>query len=248
MEINRTKRTRTASETGVGTALDHSPIATLLIIFVTTLLTGSQILFPALLPALDRNFGAVQAGQLWRLVTPRFVQPDIWPQFVLLAIVAAVGMPVERRYGSLTWIVAWLAGGIAGEVVSYSWQPQGAGASLGLCGVIGAWSFMMLRREEVPWRVAPVALAFIAYLTGVAAGAVLVGEVGSAIVAGSLIQLRRLRPGLEQWNGLSRPLGVACLCGGLVLTALRDQHGPPLLAGAVITAVMAEILVVLREP
>src|SRR4051794_8229350 len=105
------------------------PIATIAIIGITTIVTSLQFFYPVLLPTLDRNLSALRAGQWWRLITPRFVQPDIWPQYILLVILAIVGPSVERRLGSVRWLVLWLVGGLVGEMVSFAWEPLGAGAS-----------------------------------------------------------------------------------------------------------------------
>lgn len=215
------------------------PIATLSLIVITAIVTSLQWVYPALLPALDRNVDALQAGQWWRLVTPRFVQPAIWPQYILLALLAVTGAPVEQRFGSLWWLVLWLVGGLTGEAVSFAWQPHGAGASVGLCGLIGAWLVLLLRRAPAgAWWVTAVVFAFITDLIGLAAGTPLVAAVAAAIVAALLIQVYQ-RTG--RWPWLTPTLGVAGLIGGLILTGLRDQHGPPLLAGACVAAIILAI-------
>lgn len=222
-----------------GTARHLLPVATIGVIGITAIVTSLQVVYPALLPALDRNPDAFRAGEWWRLITPRFVQPDIWPQYVLLAILALVGPTVERRYGSVHWLVLWLVGGITGELVSFAWQPRGAGASMGICGIIGAWLVLLLRCEdEGSWPVAVVVFAFVTDLIGVAAGSVVAGAVGAAFVASVLVQLRR-RDTL--WRRLMPYLGMAGLLGGLILTGLWDQHGPPLLAGAAVAVLSLSI-------
>ncbi len=210
------------------------PVATAGIIAITAVLTSLQIFYPALLPALDRNLEALRAGQWWRLVTPRFVNPEIWAQYILLAILALVGPVVERRFGSLRWLALWFAGGLTGDVVSFAWQPRGAGASVGICGIIGAWLLLLLRGENREhWVTAVVTLTFTADLVGIAAGSPLFAAAAAAIVASLVIQLRR-REAL--WHRMTPYLGLIGLLGGLILSALQDQHGPPLLVGAGVTA------------
>src|SRR5262245_38670964 len=160
------------------------PIATFTIIAVTTIVTSLQFFLPALLPALDRNPSALAAGQWWRLVTPRFVQAEIWPQYLLLAILAMVGPSVERRFGSLRWLALWLIADLTGEAASLAWQPQGAGASIGICGIIGAWLVMLLRRDpDTSQLVAVVVFWFITDLAATAVGGPLLGAVIAALVA-----------------------------------------------------------------
>lgn len=91
---------------------DALPVATISIFVISATLTSLRLLYPMLLPALDRNLEALRAGQWWRLVTPRFVNPEIWTQYVLLVILALVGSAVERQYGGLRWLMLWLAAGI----------------------------------------------------------------------------------------------------------------------------------------
>lgn len=234
--MGTTQHTRedTTPQAEQGSAQRSLPIATISIVAITAIITSIQLIYPALLPAFDRDLGALRAGAWWRLITPRFVQPDIWPQYVLLAILAVVGSPVERRYGSLLWLVFWLVGGVTGEVVSFAWQPQGAGASVGICGIMGAWLVLLLRRENAGhWLVVVVVFAFIANLVGSAAGSLVLAAVVAALVAALLIQLRHHE---AHWHRLAPYLGSAGLLGGLILSGLRDQHGPPLLAGASVAA------------
>lgn len=215
------------------------PIATLAVLGITAITTGLQWLYPALLPALDRNAAGLLAGQWWRLITPRFVQPDIWPQYILLAMLAVVGIPLERRLGSLRWLAVWLTAGVVGEGISYLWQPQGAGASLGLFGLMGAWLVLVLRRESAgPWWVAAVVLALLVDLIGVAVSSALVGAMAAAVVAALVVPLAQR----VAWSHLAPALGVAGLLGGLILTVLRDQHGPPLLTGAYVAAILVAVV------
>jgi membrane associated rhomboid family serine protease len=215
------------------------PVATITIIVITAIVTTLQIFYPELLPALDRNLDALRAGQWWRLITPRFVQPDIWPQYILLAILALVGPPVERRFGSWRWLALWLVGGLTGELVSFAWQPQGAGASVGIFGLIGAWLVLLLQHEDAgPWPVAAAVFAFMTSLIVLAVSTPVVAATAAAIVAGLFVQLG-LHP--AQWRRLAPYLGVAGLVGGLLLTGLRDQHGPPLLGGALVAALFLAV-------
>jgi hypothetical protein len=45
------------------------------IISITAVVTSLQFLFPEIITALDRNKDALLSGEVWRLITPLFVQP-----------------------------------------------------------------------------------------------------------------------------------------------------------------------------
>lgn len=81
------------------------------------------------------------------------------------------------------------------------------------------------------------------YLTGALVGE-LAGSVWKPVGAGSSVAICGLLGGLAAWLLWRRhPLqsrfgGAIILAGALVLTGMRDLHGPPLLAGAFAAAVM----------
>lgn len=94
---------------------------------------------------------------------------------------------------------------------------------------------LLLQREPAgPWWVAAMVLAFLVDLIGVAASSALVGAVAAAVVAALMVQLAQR----VAWLRLAPVLGALGLFGGLILTGLHDQHGPPLLAGAYVAAVL----------
>jgi len=83
----------------------------------------------------------------------------------------------------------------------------------------------------------------ILYLTGALVGE-LAGRVWKPVGAGSSVAICGLLGGLAAWLLWRRqPLqsrfgGAMILLGALLLTGIRDLHGPPLLAGAFAAAVM----------
>src|SRR5690242_15952571 len=73
-----------------GTANRNVPIASILLIGITALITGLQFFFPEILSSLRRDPEALRTGAWWRVVTPLFVQADGWPQCCANAIAALV--------------------------------------------------------------------------------------------------------------------------------------------------------------
>ncbi len=166
------------------------PIATVVVLAGTAIVTGLQLIYPEVLNALRRNPSALSAGEWWRLITPIFVQADGWPQIMFnFTGIALVGPVVERIYGSRRWLVLYFVPALAGEIAGYAWSPYGAGSSLALAGLVGSLFAWLLW----PNRQLPV---------------------------------------------VTRLLGALGLTGAVALALLRDIHGPPVIAGACIAALM----------
>lgn len=126
------------------------PVATIAILVVTVILTGLQFVYPQVLDTLRRNPTALAAGEWWRMVTPLFVHSDGWLQILFNLIGIIVAAPfVERFYGSLYFLVLYFIPGLVGEITGYMWEPTGAGASVGLAGLVGSIFALAL------WKPAP---------------------------------------------------------------------------------------------
>jgi rhomboid protease GluP len=127
------------------------PIAAIVLIGVTTLITGLQFFFPDILSAFRRDGEALRTGQWWRLMTPLFVQADGWVQCVVNGITALVFCPLgEMLYGK-RMLALYFISGLVGEIVGYIQNSHGAGSSLGICGVIGGvFTFACIHRSENP--------------------------------------------------------------------------------------------------
>jgi membrane associated rhomboid family serine protease len=126
-------RTRTARPPGSPTVpARRLPLATLLLTVAVALPTTLQLFHPAILPALQRDFARFAAGEWWRVVTPLFVQDGgiAGTVFNLVGLVL-IGWLAEQIWGSRRMLVIFLIGGVVSEVVGFSWQPTGAGNSVG---------------------------------------------------------------------------------------------------------------------
>src|SRR4029079_19189180 len=143
----------------------HLPIATLVVLICTAIAALLQVMSPAILSALRRDPRALAAGVWWRILSPLLVlDGNIWWHFAYDSLgLILVGVAVERWLGPVRWLILFLAGALAGEVAGYAWDPYGAGASIGLCGLIGGLVVWQGRGRELYM------IAFIFYL-GVATG------------------------------------------------------------------------------
>jgi membrane associated rhomboid family serine protease len=126
------------------------PIVAILIIGVTTLTTSLPFIFPAVLTEFRRNLDAMQAGEWWRMVTPLFVQAYGWGQCCFNGVTAIFFLPLAEKFYGKKLLVLYFVSGIVGEIFNYTWNPTGAGSSLGIYGVMGAlFVFTCRHRQEI---------------------------------------------------------------------------------------------------
>jgi membrane associated rhomboid family serine protease len=131
------------------------PIATMLVLGVTTIVTIVQFLHPDSLNVFGRRPGALAAGEWWRVVSPLFVHSRGLPHLLFnLAWIGTVGVIDERIFGSRRWLVLYFLPGIIGEFIAFAWKPEGGGASLGGSGLLGGLCvWLLLRGQSWPWRI-----------------------------------------------------------------------------------------------
>jgi len=129
----------------------HSlPVATILIIGATALITGLQFVFPEVLTEFRRNREVLLAGEWWRMVTPLFVQAFGWPHACANGVGAIFLCPLAERFYGKRLLALYFVPGILGEIFAYQWIPNGAGSSLGLAGVLGSlFAFTFSHRSEI---------------------------------------------------------------------------------------------------
>jgi rhomboid protease GluP len=158
------------------------------VVSMTALVTGASLVFPGVLLFLQRSPAAV-AGEAWRFVTPLFVERGGWGEIGFnLVSLAIVGILVERVCGRGRWVIVYLVGGITGEAVGLVWRPIGAGSSVAVCGLLGAWALWAMMRRRSWLRVAAALLVMVAGVALVGmhnlhGPPVLAGACAAAIVA-----------------------------------------------------------------
>lgn len=128
------------------------PVLTLCALLITVTVSCLERLYPALLHFLWRDPVALSHHQWWRLLSPLLVQPDPWPravsEFLLFLIVGTLS---ERLWTKAAWLSLYLAGGLAGEIAGYQWQPYDAGMSVAGAGLLGALAASMILRAPA-WQ------------------------------------------------------------------------------------------------
>lgn len=126
------------------------PIAAMLIIGITAVITGLQFIFPEILAQFRRSREALLAGEWWRMVTPLFVQAAGWPQVCINGFTAVTLCPLTERLYGKRLLALYFIPGVLGEIFGYLWDPNFAGSSLGIAGVMGGlFAFAFLHRREV---------------------------------------------------------------------------------------------------
>lgn len=95
-------------------------------------------------------------GEWWRMGTCLFLHFGIVHLGMNMLVLWGLGRLTERLVGSVGFAIAYLISGIAGSIVSLTWNPQGisAGASGAVFGVAGILlGFVLLRRDTIPAQV-----------------------------------------------------------------------------------------------
>jgi membrane associated rhomboid family serine protease len=131
--------------------LDKPPLATLVILGLTGVVTGLQFLIPGLLEGLERTPTALRQHQLWRLISPLFVHDGGWRQIAFnFPAILVTGAVAERIWGSRQWLLLYFVCGLVGEIAGYAWKPLGAGASVAGAGLLGSLAIWFLIEGRTP--------------------------------------------------------------------------------------------------
>ena len=128
------------------------------ILSLTVIVTSLQFVFPEIITALDRNRHALLSGEVWRLITPLFIQPmGIW-QCVFNGLFFISFVPIaEHLYGRSVMLI-YFGTGIVGQLVNFYWETTPGGLSTGrggsstaLYGVMGSlFMYIMINRKTFP--------------------------------------------------------------------------------------------------
>ena len=214
------------------------PLTTIAVLLITATVTGLQLIFPGELSALRRNPEALEAGEWWRIISPLLVHSDGWLQIAVnLLGIAVVGVTVERLFGGVRFLMLYLGAGLAGEIAGYRWDPHGAGASVALLGLVGGLVALSLFERRPQGRLVSwiYALYLIAALTGAAIAGMWFGAVLTVLAVGTFMLLSKRNDPAQPATWL---VGICGIAGAGVLTVLRDIHGPALLVGIGLAAIM----------
>lgn len=120
------------------------------LISITILITTLQFIVPEIIPVLDRNKEALFSGEVWRLITPLFIQPQGLWQCLFNGIFFAAFLPLgEFIYGRKILLI-YFGAGLVGQLANYYWNRGGGGSSTALFGVMGSlFTYVLLNRKTL---------------------------------------------------------------------------------------------------
>lgn len=204
-------------------------------VWVAMVVTGANPLSPdpQTLIAWGANFAPLTAsGEWWRLPAAAFLHAGVLHLALNMWALWDAGRLVERLYGSLPFLLIYLAAGVTGSLASALWNPQGAvsiGASGAVFGVLGALgAFLLTQKHSVPRQVVlglrASVLTFMGYalLIGLLVpgidNAAHVGGLAAGVLLGELLALPLTAPQRGRMLAQRSPVALAVtvlLAGGL---------------------------------
>lgn len=155
------------------------------------------------------------AGQIWRPVTYGLLSGGLINTVFIGLILWSVGRPLEEQFGTIRYLILYLAGGVGGATamfLAFPDQAVGGGAYSAVIGLIAVHSVIKIRRHE-DIRPDLGLFAILILLNLVLGGAGWVSLIGGIVVGGlataALVYPSRERRAQLQVVGL---LGVVVLC------------------------------------
>lgn len=137
------------------------PTATYIIIGFTVVVYILQMLGSAIWG--DSNYGidfvtlygariseAIDAGQLWRLITPVFLHGSVTHIFFNMYALFSIGGLLERHFGHGRFLLLYFLGAFSGNVLSYLFtQGYSVGASTAVFGLVAAEAIFFYQNREL---------------------------------------------------------------------------------------------------
>ena len=128
----------------------------IILLSLTTIVTTLQFIFPEIIPALNRDRQAILSGEVWRFVTPLFIQPmGIW-QCIFNGLFFVSFVPIAERLYGRSVLLIFFATGLLGQAINFYWETtpgglptSGGGSSTALFGVAGSLVMYILCNQRV---------------------------------------------------------------------------------------------------
>ncbi|KAL3630328.1 hypothetical protein CASFOL_023312 [Castilleja foliolosa] len=92
----------------------------------------------------------ILTGEWWRLVTPIFLHSGIFHIALGIWALYTFGLEVSREYGSFTFLLIYILGGISGNLISFLHTPETTIGGTGpVFAIIGAWLIYQVQNKDV---------------------------------------------------------------------------------------------------
>jgi len=173
----------------------RKPVVTNTILVITILVyllqMGSQYLLGGDLPAFIgmKINPYIQAGQLWRLITPVLLHGSVIHIAVNMYALYSIGRGLEQYYGSGNFLLLYLVAGIVGNTASFIFSTANSlGASTALFGIIAAQGIFIYKNRSL----------FGQNYTR------LLSQIGMVILVNLMLGLS---PGIDNWGHLGGLIG-----------------------------------------
>jgi membrane associated rhomboid family serine protease len=130
----------------------------MVILALTTVITGLQFILPGIINTLSRDWEALLSGEVWRLITPLFIQPmGVW-QCVFNGVFFISFLPIAEHFYGRSVALIYFGTGILGQIVNSYWattpgglSTSGGGSSTAIYGVIGSlFMYILFNRQTFP--------------------------------------------------------------------------------------------------
>lgn len=173
----------------------------------------------------------IRLGQIWRFITPVLLHASVTHILFNMYALYSLGVGMERYYGHGRFLLLYLLGGFAGNVLSFLIMPDSSfsvGASTSVFGLIAAEGVFLFQNRQLLGKQAGRALSNIAFLIiinlliGLAPGIDIFGHLGGLLggltfawFAGPRWQVEGISPALHLVD--QREFRDVVLGGGLVL-------------------------------
>jgi hypothetical protein len=118
---------------------------------ITFVVTSLQFIFPVIIKVFERNGDALLSGEVWRLITPLFIQPmGIW-QCVLNGLFFISFIPIAEHFYGRNLILIYFGAGLIGQIFNFYWGKTGGGSSTAIYGVMGSlFLYIIFHRKTFP--------------------------------------------------------------------------------------------------
>ncbi len=139
-------------------------IITFIVVWVATWFDMDHVIFLKFAKLNDK----VRAGEVWRLFTASFLHAGVMHIWFNGMALASIGPAIERVYGKVQYLAAFLLGGAVGMVASVLFTPQpSVGASAGVFALLGVLlAYAVRQRGTLPLQARRVLVFQVLFVVG----------------------------------------------------------------------------------